>query len=81
VAILSDINLLEILSDRSSNSDVLSDDPTQLNRWQRQEWLMWMGLLRLPKRYDRTFGTEWSDELSERLNLLIEKAEELKQES
>ncbi len=38
--------------------------------------MMWMGLLLVPRLYDRAFGTEWDNEFSERLEELSEKAAE-----
>lgn len=80
VALLKDINLLALVLDNSSDADVLSEDVEQLNRWQVQERMMWMGLLRVPKLYDRSFGTEWDEESSERMEELSEKAEEFHEE-
>lgn len=53
---------------RRSNSDRLGQDPAQPDRWQRQERMTGMGILRLPQLYDQPSGTEWSDEFSERLD-------------
>lgn len=74
VASVTDINLLALVLDNSSNADILSKDVKELNRWQVQERMMWMGLLQVPKLYDRAFGTEWDAEFSERLEKLSEKA-------
>lgn len=80
VSLVADINLLALVLDNSSDADVLREDVEQLNRWQIQERMMWMGLLRVPKLYDRAFGTEWDDEFSKRLEELSEKAVEFYQE-
>ncbi|WP_128081388.1 zinc ribbon domain-containing protein [Haloferax sp. ATB1] len=80
VALISDVNLLALVLDNSSDADVLSEDVDQLNRWQAQERMMWMGLLQVPKLYDRAFGTEWDDEFSERLEELSGKAVEFFEE-
>lgn len=80
VSAVDDINLLLLVHDHSSNTGVLGRDPEHLNESQRQEWMMWMGLMKLPKLYDQSFGTEWSEDLSKRLSELIEEAKELKQE-
>jgi hypothetical protein len=80
VALVSDVNLLALVLYNSSDADVLGEDVNQLNRWQAQERMMWMGLLQVPKLYDRAFGTEWDKEFSERLEELSEKAVEFTEE-
>jgi len=74
VALVADVNLLALVLDNNSDAAVLGEDVDQLNRWQAHERMMWMGLLRVPKLYDRAFGTEWDSEFSERLKELSGKA-------
>jgi hypothetical protein len=80
VALVADVNLLALVLDNSSDAAVLGEDVERLNQRQVQERMMWMGLLRVPKLYDRAFGTEWDDEFSVRLEELSEKALELQEE-
>ncbi|WP_254768400.1 hypothetical protein [Salinilacihabitans rarus] len=76
VALVEDVNLLALVLDNTGDADVLSQDIQQLNRSQIEERMMWMGLLLVPRLYDRAFGTEWDNEFSERLEELSEKAAE-----
>ena len=76
VALVEDINLLALVLDNTGDADVLSQDVQQLTRSQMEERMMWMGLLLVPRLYDRAFGTEWDNEFSERLEEFSEKAAE-----
>jgi len=80
IALVADINLLALVLDNSSDSNVLGEDIQQLNRQQMRERMMWMGLLRVPRLYDRAFGTDWDEEFSNRLEELSEKAVDLHEE-
>jgi hypothetical protein len=80
VASIPDINLLSLILENSNDSEALGKDVEQLTQREVEERLMWMGLIRLPKLYDRSFGTAWSEEFSEQLTNLREKAEELSED-
>lgn len=75
------INLLLILGEESSGRHVLSRDPGTLNDSEFREWMMWMGFMRIPRIYDRSIGTDFSDNLDESIDELIEKIQEIQEET
>jgi len=81
VALVKEINLLALVLDNTSDSDVLSKDVQKLNLSEMEERMMWMGLLLMPRLYDDSFGTEWVKEFSEDLKELFEKGLELHENS
>lgn len=80
IAAVAEVNLLQFVADRNSNADILGTDIAALTQAEVHERMMWLGLFRIPRLYDRTFGTEWEAQLHDRLNKMVEQAEELTQE-
>lgn len=66
VGAIDELNLLEVLAS-GSQDDFLDDTESEL---------MYLGFLRLVRLYDQSIGTDWEDELSDRLTTAVEKAKE-----
>ena len=79
LAAVEDINLLALVADNSTSTDLVDKDPVNLTRSERRDRLMWTGLFRVPELYDQSFGTEWRDDLSEQMTDLVEHVEQFKQ--
>jgi len=75
VTAVEDLDLLSLMIGNTSEASVLGKPTEQLGRGEVRERLMWVGLLRVPELYDRSFGTEWADELTEKLDALSENVE------
>ncbi|MFB6185573.1 MAG: zinc-ribbon domain-containing protein [Halobacteriaceae archaeon] len=78
VATVTDVNLLSLLLHQTSDDAVLKKNPRKMDSSERQERMMWMGFFRIPRLYDRTFDTEWADELKQKMQVRIEKAQSSK---
>ena len=76
VAKLDGVNLLEMMWERSSGSEIMRDDTDDLTDQETYERLMWLGFFRIPELYDNTIGTDWGDQLDEKLQSIIEEYNE-----
>jgi len=66
VGAIEDLNLLEILA--SGSKDDFFDET--------ESELMLLGFFRLVRLYDQSIGTDWEDEMSNRLTAAVEKAKD-----
>lgn len=73
VAIVDEIHLLLLLHEGTRHRRVHSKNPDELSLDEYRDRLAWDGLFRIPTLYDRSFGTEWEDELWDRLIEVMEK--------
>lgn len=76
VAKLDGVNLLRMMWERSSGSEIMREDTDSLTDQETYERLMWLGFFRIPELYDNTVGTDWGDQLVERLQSVFEKYDE-----
>lgn len=75
IAIVNDLDLLQLWA-TGSNTDALSKSVDDMNNNQFQEWLAAIGLGRTLRMYDDALHTEFEDEFDDRLQKLIEVANE-----
>lgn len=75
LAIVNDLDLLQLWA-TDSNTNALSKSVDDMNNNQFQEWLAAIGLGRTLRMYDDALHTEFEDEFDDRLQKLIEVANE-----
>ena len=75
LAMINDLDLLQLWA-TGSNTDALSKSVDDMNNNQFQEWLAAIGLGRTLRMYDDALHTEFEDEFNDRLQKLIEFANE-----
>ncbi|MGQ4557511.1 zinc ribbon domain-containing protein [Halobellus sp. GM3] len=75
LAMVNDLDLLQLWA-TGSNTNALSKSVDDMNNNQFQEWLAAIGLGRTLRMYDDTLHTEFEDEFDDRLQKLIEVANE-----
>jgi len=72
LAAVEDINLLALIADNTTSTDLAEKPPVELSRAETRDRLMLTGLFRIPKLYDQSFGTDWREDLSEQLEKLVD---------
>ena len=75
LAMVNDLDLLQLWA-TGSNTNALSKSVNDMNNKQFQEWLAAIGLGRTLRMYDDALHTEFEDEFNDRLQKLIEVANE-----
>jgi len=75
LAMVNDLDLLQLWA-TESNTNALSKSVDDMNNNQFQEWLAAIGLGRTLRMYDDALHTEFEDEFNDRLQKLIEVANE-----
>jgi len=75
LAMVNDLDLLQLWA-TGSNTNALSKSVDDMNNNQFQEWLAAIGLGRTLRMYDDALHTEFEDEFNDRLQKLIEAANE-----
>ena len=75
LAMVNDLDLLQLWA-TGSNTEALSKSVEDMNNNQFQEWLAAIGLGRTLRMYDDALHTEFEDEFDDRLQKLIEVANE-----
>ena len=75
LAMVNDLDLLQLWA-TGSNTNALSKSVDKMNNNQFQEWLAAIGLGRTLRMYDDALHTEFEDEFDDRLQKLIEVANE-----
>lgn len=75
LAMVNDLDLLQLWA-TGSNTDALSKSVDDMNNNQFKEWLAAIGLGRTLRMYDDALHTEFEDEFNDRLQKLIEVANE-----
>jgi len=75
LAMVKDLDLLQLWA-AGSNTDALSMSVDEMNSNQFRDWLAAIGLSRTPSMYDDALHTEFEDEFNDRLQKLIEFANE-----
>ena len=79
VGAVDDLNLLMLVAKNVRDKEVLMKEPGDLSSHRWRQRATFEGFLKLPDIYDRNLGTEWGDEMSDKLVELAEEIEELKE--
>jgi hypothetical protein len=74
-----DLNLLVLILTSVQDQEVLTKEPDELNRQQWNQRSAFEGFFKIPDIYDRSLGTEWGDEMSDKIAELAEEIEDLKE--
>lgn len=75
-----DLNLLVLVLTSVQDQEVLTKEPDSLNRQQWRQRAAFEGFFTLPEIYDRSLGTEWRDEMSDKIAELTDEIEDVEEE-
>ena len=80
LSVVNDLNLLVLVLTSVRDQEVLTKEPDSLNRQQWRQRAAFEGFFKVPEIYDGSLGTEWKDELGDKIAELAEEIEDVKEE-
>lgn len=80
VGAVDDLNLLILMATNVQDKDVLRKEVDRLNRYQWKQRASFEGFFKVPEIYDRSLGTEWKDEMNDKISELAGEIEEMNED-